>query len=659
MAKRYKKRRKANQSDWQQLKETPALRSAYVQFATAVQQAQDLAQIRAPHAGLPAAQIIDLRDAGRILDTHPQLVTYLESIRERQLAERSARDLPMDMLTRASPTGSTAHIEPIGGWGTGYNDRNQAQGVSNVRMLRDWSENSEWVNAAINYYCERVARADIAVIPYDETGSYNRAVEKSVQLLLDQPNEFGDTWPSLIKMGLKDYFALGRFIWSKGMNAKRQPMSLYAEDAATIKVYANWDANPDTPRYLYDPDGTGRTKIPLRNDEIIYIPDGISTYRLSFSRVQALRNTIISDLKATESAARLVDMKPPPHVIQIPGATPAQIKTLRATYEAEIMGRREVLWLGGEGTAQVKPMVFSLKDNQWMEWLEYLARKICAIFQISPQDIGLTYDINKATAGSQQDISENKGLIPLLLLIEEYMNRHVLADFAPRLPGGRTNIDALNLRIVFPEISEAARQMHAEKSVDMATKSLAGLPSMTINQCLAIRGELPVPHGNTFYVNTSNGPIPWLSYDEKIDYTPSLSGGQQGSQDPESGPNANEEADGDIGTNDSGDNEESSPSDASNSGSDSAGSPDLSQGNGNGDASSTEKRFSEGWYRAKDYRRPGTRWSPAATLRRAQPSPPPSIHSEDQQARAQLAATIEKVFGDAKKRGEEKLRGMI
>lgn len=601
MGKRYKhKRRKATSGDWERLTEDAILRSAYLQFAKSVKSAQETAVIRASSSGLPAQHFIDLREAGRILDQHPQLVNYLASIRERQEAQELARTIPLD--TKSSPTGMPSQAQSLGGW-SGQHDKNQPQGVPNARLLRDWSEQSEWVNATINYYCDRVSRADVAILPIDERTPYNRAIEKSVQLLLDQPNELGDTWPSLVKMGIRDFMTLGRFMWSKNMSAKREPTALYAEDAATVKVYPAWAGDPEQPRFLFDPDGTGRTKIPIRNDEMIYIPDGLSTYRLSFSRVQALRNTILSDLKATESASRVVDMKPPPHIIQIPGASNEQITRLRSTYNSDIQGRQEVMFLGGPNPAQVKAMVYSLKDNQWMEWMEYLARKICAIFQVSPQDIGLTFDINKATAGSQQDISENKGLIPLLLLVEEYMNRHLLADFAPRMKNGRTNINALNLRIIFPEVSETSRVMHIEKVINTATKSMAGLPVATLNQCLSLLGQEPVSGGNVFWIKTATGAVPWLGYDNDYGQLFGPDGMPIGSQDAAGGPSADDTADDDIGT-DKPDEEQTGASNAGdNSNGDTTSDTPVNVETVSGD-DGLEKRY-------RDIRHPGRAWNPS------------------------------------------------
>lgn len=425
------------------------------------------------------------------------------------------------------------------GWGK---QKPEAQGVPNARILRDWADANEWVRAAINVRRQQIGRANIAVMPNNERRAYNRGLQKRIQLLLDQPNELRMNYYELMSSLMDDLLVLDRAVLTKSMTIGRQPVAIYYEDGAQVKIYAEWNGDPKTPRYLYEAPG-GTRKVPLYNDEAIVMMANPATYRFGLSPVQVLRNTIQADLAATKSAIDMVDMKPPPQVIQIPGISPTQIEALRIKYEAESAGRRQILFLGGPQKAEIHPLIFSARDNQWLEWQQYLARKICAVFQISPQQVGITFDINRATAQSQQEIFEDTGLLPLLLLVEEYFNREILGDFAPPLPNGRSNFDALNLRILFPEITEADRQMHAERAIQMATTGLAGLPSMTLNQVLAMRGEEPVDGGNTFYIlNQISGVIPWLSYDGKSgDYGTRATGGAMGAQDALGGPDDEEE----------------------------------------------------------------------------------------------------------------------
>ncbi len=518
---------------WDTLAADKRLAGEYSALATALQQAQSLAVQKSVRMGGDPSEYMDLSRAFQIIDRSPELLPYLTGVAK----ESSA--VPGSFLLKNSPTGNATPQQSAqsGSW-SGQKDTTDT--VVNARILRDWADSNEWVRAAINVRRQQIGRASIAVLPANERKTYNKQLAKKVQLILDQPNELRQNYYDLMAACVDDILVLDRGVIVKDMTAARQPVHLYNEDGANVKIYSSWSGKPNEPRYLYEDPNNSR-KVPLRNDEAIVMTANPATYRFSLSPVQVLRNTIQADLAATRSAMQMVDMKPPPHMIQLPGATQSQLEQIRMKYETEIAGRKEIFWLGGQNNANVVPLIFSAKDNQWLEWQQYLAKKIAVSFQISPQQLGMTFDINKSTASSQQEIFEDTGLIPLLLLVEEYFNREILGDFATNFPDGRANFDLLNLRILFPEVTEADRQMHAEKAISIATTGLAGLPSMTLNQVLALFGEEGVEGGNTFYSQSAQGPVPWLSYDNEIGefVSPYATGGMPGSQDALSGPSEN------------------------------------------------------------------------------------------------------------------------
>jgi phage portal protein BeeE len=532
MTRRKTKKKSANLLDWQDLSAQPTLTKSFQSLAQEIEKAHNLAVQQAVRTGTTVTEHLDLSHAAHILQDNPQLLPFVRDIAEQ------ANSLS-GFIQKQSPTGP---ISSQGQAAAGVWSGNKAvtDGVPNARILRDWADSNEWVRAAINIRRQQIGRANIAVVPFNERKAYNKTLAKQIQRILDQPNELRQNYSELMSSMMDDLLVLDRGVLLKDMTVDRKPLHIYNEDGSCVKIYTQWDGNPKSPRYLYEsPDS--RIKIPLRNDEAIVIMSNPATYRYSLSPVQVLRNTIQADLEATKSATQMVSNKPPPHLVQLQGATQTQLEALRAKYDTEIAGRREVFFIGGPQPAKVQPLVFSAKDNQWLEWQIYLARKIAVVFQISPQQLGILYDINKATASSQQEIFEDTGLIPLLLLIEEYFNRELLADFAPTFPDGRSNFDALNLRIVYPEITESDRQMHAENAIKIAETALAGLPSMTLNMVLSMMGEEPVAGGNTFYAPTSNGPLAWLSYDGSTgDYGTASTAGRMGSQDPAGGPDEEE-----------------------------------------------------------------------------------------------------------------------
>jgi hypothetical protein len=637
-----RKPRPTGDSDWEQLAANPTLREAFRDLSTRLQQAQAEAAQRAVRLSseASASDFLDFRQALAVIDQHPELLPYLKELQHSDRREQ----LRAETVIKQSPTGSYPQSQQwgMGGWsGSG----GHAQGIPNAALWRYYADTDEWLRGGINIRRDQVGRADITVVPGDPRRKYNKSIQYALELLLDQPNELRQNWSEQASGVTEDILTLGRGAWSKSMTVDRKPMAIYAEDVATIHVYPGWNGDPDSPRYLYKEPGGSRS-VPLRNDEIIMPFLNPATYRFSLSPVQVLVNTIKADIEGTRQALRMMEQKPPPHAFQIPSASQAQLEALRDAYERDIMGSKELFWFGGPNQAVHFPLIFSAKENQFLEYQVYLVRKICAILQISPQQLGVTFDINKATAGVQQEIYEDTGLIPLLLLLEEYLNRELVGDYAPVLPYGRYDLYALNLRAIFPMISEQARQLHAQQSLQMAATGLAGLPAMTLNQVLAARGEEPVKGGDTFYVMTASGPMPWLSYDGELgDYTPISTGGALGSQDPAGGPDQDTEepvaTDDEDGESVAADDTPSSPD------------SDTSTPADTGDTGETTDSKAL-WY---DTRPPGKRWKPShmcsVTPNVTQKGATDLVPPEERAARQTLQREVTRIFEGATRRGKE------
>lgn len=481
------------------------------------------------------------------------------------------RDAPRLDLLREAPTQSTPIASGnAGGWaGMGLTTvRHDAMGVPNADYLRRLATKNPWVQAAITTRKQQIGRADITVTPDDPLAAFDSSIQDAVADLLNYPNEMKDSYRSLIEPVIDDILTLDRGVISKDLDARGVPHHLYVEDGATIRIFADWKGERDQPHYLFVPPGSApgiagsQQGVALYNDQLICIMANAASYRFGLAPTQVLLDTIRGDLAATEKAMALVRDVPPPHLVNIKtsagsGVAQKTIDGIRTEYERRIAGQREIMFLGADDL-QVFPLMFSLKDNQFLEWQVYLARKICACYQISPQQIGITFDINKATAETQQDLFEDSGLLPLMLLLEEYFNRELLADFAPiRKSDGRPDMRRLNLRVFYPEVSELARMRHAERVIKTVSNSLGGLPLLTPNQAMEMLGREPMPGGNRFWVFTqTNGVMPTpLGYDQDYgDYGSMPTAGDLGAQDPAGGidedaaePNASQEPKGATG----------------------------------------------------------------------------------------------------------------
>lgn len=645
--------RAMSQSDWERLASDPTLSAAFQDLSVSLQRSQALAEQRAARSSsrAPALEFLDFTHAATILNAHPELIPYIRELQHSERREMLRQSTISPELQRESPTQSYPQARGnMAGWST---SKDMPQGVPNAFLLRNYADNDEWVRAAVNIRRRQVGNAEIAVIPGDPKRKFDKKIQYGLELILDQPNERRENWSEMISSVLEDILVLGRGALSKGMTVDRKPTSLYAEDAATIKIYPGWNGDPNQPRYLYEEFASSR-KVPLRNDELIMPILDPATYRYGLSPVQVLMDTIKADIEATKQALRTMQQKPPPNAFQIQNASSQQLEAMRDAYDRDIAGQKELFWFGGPSAAAQFRLVYSAKENQFLEYQEYMLKKIATIFMMSVQYFNMMADINRATSETQKDISEDTGLIPLLLLLEQYFNRELVADYAPPLPYGRYDLNAVNLRIIFPMVSEMARQLHAMESLDMAQRGLAGLPSMTLNQVLIARGEEPINKGgDAYWVMTTQGPMPWLNYNGELgDYTPISTGGAMGSQDAASGPEVDAEDPGIPEGNDEGASNSNEPTD--NSGNSPASASDGTASNG-GEASKSL------WY---DARPPGMPWKPkymrqssVQPVRRLGAATKSSeeawIPQGERKANKDLRLEVTRIFEEAAERGKK------
>jgi hypothetical protein len=103
-----------------------------------------------------------------------------------------------------------------------------------------------------------------------------------------------------------------------------------------------------------------------------------------------------------------------------------------------------------------------------MEWQIYLARKICAVFGVQPQDIGLNFDVNKSTSEYGAAFTADNGIAPLCELIADYITREIVWLYDR------------NLRFVYTDVG---RESAAAVS-DYYKAALAGLPWLRLNDAL-------------------------------------------------------------------------------------------------------------------------------------------------------------------------------
>ena len=423
-------------------------------------------------------------------------------------------------------------INPLGG---GFRSQRPLSRMP-AKQLRRWADNSEWCRAAINHRRRQVSQSQWSIVPIDPKADYDPQLQATIELLFLHPNARQKTFRELIEPVVEDILVLDKGVIEKEMTVGGLPMALHLVDGATIRTKSWWSGEPNDPRYAWWPDGVFVAN--LLDSQIILMMENPSSHRVEgWSPMEALRATIDADQEASAFNKRMVSQSSPNGILNVgENAGTAWVDQFRTYWDAEVAGNKQMAIVGGVKNPEIINLGQNAREMQYMQWQVYLLRKIAAVFGIAPQDLGITFDVNRANSSAQQDLSEDRGFKPLLRLIEEQFNTKVIADFAQtkaKQLHAAGEIDMLTLRMAIAlthvnprDHTDVYQKLHKANILNLAFKfrmrsakstrdqadyarwALAGIPWRTPNEIRAEDGFEPVAGGDEVIVMTPIGAMP-------------------------------------------------------------------------------------------------------------------------------------------------------
>lgn len=356
---------------------------------------------------------------------------------------------------------------------------------SSGALFRNWAEHSEWVRAAINVRKAQVSSAEWDIVPFDQEAKFDEGLAAEMRDLFHRPNLAVESFRSWVEPIIEDILVLDAGTIEKERTLGGGMAALHAVDGAKIKVSALWDGDPDEPRYWWVP--TPQYEVPFKNEDLVYIMANPRTYSvMGLSPLETLKLTVDAELNGSQYNTRQVTNAAPDGMLDLgEGARPEQIDAFKSYWLSEVAGKGAMAFIGGTKGANFIPFRGSNREMQYQEWLKYLVLKICAVYLISPQDLGITMDINRATAESQLEMTEDQGLRPLLALVQDYFTREIVWDTSN---GGNKN--NLAFRFTRLNIKESMSKANINKL------ALAGMPWKPVNEARLDEGRSPLGDPN-------------------------------------------------------------------------------------------------------------------------------------------------------------------
>ena len=294
--------------------------------------------------------------------------------------------------------------------------------------LRNLSRNNDTVRIVIDRMKHRVSKTPYIIRTKDpkETTKVDDCI-KYLESLLDRPNiNANDSFRSLMSKLVEDILVVDNGVIEKVKNAKGEIAELYTVDGTTI--YPNYDeyglqAEPAFYQYF---DADPKPAAELERDDLLIFQmnprSDIMGLGFGSSPVENVISTVLTSLQAAIYNADYFDSaKLPPFMANLKGVPTEELVKFKEAFETQL---KRGYWSSPFTNAEdftLQSLRPSNQDMQFMELNMWLARIICAEFELSPQEIGLTMEINRSTANTQQQIT-SEGVENLLAVIAEEIN---------------------------------------------------------------------------------------------------------------------------------------------------------------------------------------------------------------------------------------------
>ena len=330
-------------------------------------------------------------------------------------------------------------------------------GKSNPQMLRNWAGNSEFIRTANDIRMGQLAAAEWDIVPADPAKPVPKRLQQQLRKVFRRPNPRDEGWEPFIKMVVEDILNLDAGSIEKVRSPRGEIKELWPIDGGRIKVNKLWDGDPLEARYYWMAPNLFETIASYGNDELMYIMQRPATNRgIGLSNLEVLKKSIEAELWGHDYNARQVTTAAGDGIFDLgETARPEQVEKFQRYFLAEVAGRGATAFWGGTKGAKWIPFRNNQRDMQFMEWLEYLAKKIAGVYGLFPGDLGFGESINKATAQVEDTKGEDRGARPLMKLVAGHLTREVVWD---PFWGGEDN----NLAFTFTRLNLKETLQHAQ-----------------------------------------------------------------------------------------------------------------------------------------------------------------------------------------------------
>ena len=328
-------------------------------------------------------------------------------------------------------------------------------------ILRRAASSVHVVRICVNVLKSKVTKTKWAIVPTDMTAKLDPQDKRIDELtkFFREPNRRGDTFRSFLDKTLEDLLVLDAVSWEKTRYPNGMLAELHVIDSASIRPVYDEFGNNDIPINIVGEDGITR-ELPVsfvqvldnspyggresgtpvafwpKRDFVYFMlhpQNAMESFGYGLSPIESVMGVVANILNADNfNGTYFEEGAFPPMILQLMTAMdPRELQQIREYLKTELEGEfhRPAVIAGEKKIEVVNLRDIVQRDMQFMQYMDFMSRLLAAAYELSAQDIGLTNDVNRATAETLKDLSESKGYGSILSLLEEQFNMIIWKDF--------------------------------------------------------------------------------------------------------------------------------------------------------------------------------------------------------------------------------------
>lgn len=366
----------------------------------------------------------------------PEFKDYINSLKK---ATDNSRATYINSIWDAYPSeviDISTYISPREGAPKADKKNIQKRKVKTLTYEQMWEfyVSNSLIRACVDTKTKQVSSLDWEILKKDTSyllqgniSKKDKEQQANIFQLLYNPNTFDESFQNLVTKVLTDLLIYDAGVIRKIYDPKSgKPIELRTLDARKIRYIINKNKEPIGFWNV-------ETEEAYTEKEIIYLKLYPSTNNLYGtpvleSVVPELTGDILSLLYNNKYFSENEIPDGLLYLGDVDGMNYERIKSGFREYKAKqyairmMAGKTEPKWINFRA---------SNKDMQFVELQDKLRKRIMTVFQINDTELGYTDEINKAAGEMQRKIFDNKGIRPLITLLEYHINTEFIQEINP------------------------------------------------------------------------------------------------------------------------------------------------------------------------------------------------------------------------------------